>query len=73
MDPPRSGSDEAFLSSVVKIHPEKVVYISCNPETQARDVRYLTKHGYKITKMQPVDLFPNTDHVENVCLLIKSS
>ena len=73
MDPPRAGSDEAFLSALVYASPKKVVYISCNPETQARDVRYLTKHGYKITKMQPVDLFPNTDHVENVCLLIKSS
>ena len=69
MDPPRAGSDEAFLSALVYASPKKVVYISCNPETQARDVRYLTKHGYKITKMQPVDLFPNTDHVETVVLL----
>ncbi len=69
MDPPRAGSDEAFLSALVYASPKKVVYISCNPETQARDVRYLTKHGYKITNMQPVDLFPNTDHVENICCL----
>ena len=69
MDPPRAGSDEAFLSALVYASPKKVVYISCNPETQARDVRYLTKHGYKIMKMQPVDLFPYTDHCEMVCLL----
>ena len=69
MDPPRAGSDEAFLSALVYASPKKVVYISCNPETQARDVRYLMKHGYKITNMQPVDLFPNTDHVENICCL----
>ena len=69
MDPPRAGSDEAFLSALVYASPKKVVYISCNPETQARDVRYLTKHGYKITNMQPVDLFPYTDHVENICCL----
>ena len=47
MDPPRAGSDEAFLSSVVTLSPKKVVYVSCNPETLARDLRYLTKHGYK--------------------------
>lgn len=71
MDPPRAGSDEAFLSALVYASPKKVVYISCNPETHARDVQYLTKHGYKIMNMQPVDLFPHTDHVENICCLYK--
>ncbi len=71
MDPPRAGSDEAFLSALVYARPKKVVYISCNPETQARDVQYLTKHGYKIMNMQPVDLFPHTDHVENIALIQK--
>lgn len=71
MDPPRAGSDEAFLSALVYASPKKVVYISCNPETQARDVLYLTKHGYKIMNMQPVDLFPHTDHVENIALIQK--
>ena len=71
MDPPRAGSDEAFLSALVYASPKKVVYISCNPETQARDVQYLTKHGYKIMNMQPVDLFPHTDHVENIALIQK--
>ena len=71
MDPPRAGSDEAFLSALVYASPKKVVYISCNPETQARDVQYLTKHGYKIMNMQPVDLFPHTDNVENIALIQK--
>lgn len=71
MDPPRAGSDEAFLSALVYASPKKVVYISCNPETQARDVQYLTKHGYKIKNMQPVDLFPHTDNVENIALIQK--
>ena len=71
MDPPRAGSDEAFLSSVVKLGPKKVVYISCNPETLARDLLYLTKHGYRAQECQPVDMFPWTKHVETVCLLSK--
>lgn len=69
MDPPRAGSDERFLSSLVTLAPEKVVYISCNPETQQRDLRFLIKHGYKAVKIQPVDMFPHTNHVETVCLL----
>ena len=69
MDPPRSGSDEAFLSSLVVLKPKKVVYISCNPETQARDLKYLTKQGYKMKESVPFDLFPFTEHVENVVLL----
>ena len=69
MDPPRAGSDVKFLSSAVTLAPEKIVYISCNPETQQRDVLYLTKRGYKVSKVQPVDMFPFTSHVETVCLL----
>lgn len=69
MDPPRAGSDEAFLSAVVKLAPKKVVYISCNPETLARDLKYLTKKGYEAVECQPVDLFPWTKHVETICLL----
>ena len=71
MDPPRAGSDEAFLSSVVKLSPKKIVYVSCNPETLGRDLKYLTKHGYKAEKCQPVDMFPWTSHCESVCLLSK--
>lgn len=71
MDPPRAGSDEAFLSSVLKLSPKRIVYISCNPETQARDLEYLTKHGYKAQGAWPFDLFPFAAHVETVCLLSK--
>lgn len=71
MDPPRSGSDEAFLSYVVKLSPKKVVYISCGPESLARDLKYLTKNGYKVIRIQPVDLFPMTEHVETVVLMSK--
>ena len=69
MDPPRAGSDEAFLSSLIKLSPKKVVYISCNPETQARDLKYLTKKGYAVKEIQPVDMFPMTGHCEVVTLL----
>lgn len=69
MDPPRAGSAERFLSSVVKLSPKKVIYISCNPETLARDLKYLTKHHYKVEKIQPVDMFPFCDHVETCVLL----
>lgn len=71
MDPPRAGSDEAFLSSVVKLAPKRVVYVSCNPETLARDLKYLTKHGYEAKECTPVDMFPWTKHVECVCYLEK--
>ena len=69
MDPPRTGSDEAFLSSVVKLAPERVVYVSCGPETLARDLKYLTKHGYTVKRATPYDCFPYTEHIETVVLL----
>ncbi len=72
MDPPRAGSDLNFLRSVAALRPDKVVYISCNVETQARDLAFLCKNGYKVKKIQPVDMFPHTNHVECVCLLSKS-
>lgn len=71
MDPPRAGSDEKFLNSLTKLSPKKIVYISCNPETQARDLEYLTKSGYAVKEIQPVDMFPMTSHTECVCLLEK--
>lgn len=71
MDPPRSGSDEKFLSSLIKLKPDKVIYISCNPVTLERDLSYLTNHGYKALEIQPVDMFPQTYHVETVVLLSK--
>lgn len=69
MDPPRAGSDEAFLSSVVKLAPERIVYISCNPETLARDLKYLKQKGYEVGKAWPYDMFPWTGHVETVVLM----
>ena len=69
MDPPRSGSDETFLSCVAKLAPKKIVYISCGPDTLARDLGVLKKKGYRVEKMVGVDLFPMTGHVETVVLL----
>lgn len=71
MDPPRAGSDKKFLSCAVALSPDKIVYISCNPETQQRDLYYLIKNGYKVNKIQPVDMFPFTAHIESVVLLTK--
>ena len=71
MDPPRAGSDEAFLSSLVTLSPKRVVYVSCNPETLARDLKFLTKKGYRLKKGAGVDMFPWTNSIEAVCLLEK--
>lgn len=71
MDPPRAGSEERFLLSAARLSPKKIVYISCNPETQERDIRFLLKFGYRVEKIQPVDMFPHTNHVETVVLLSK--
>lgn len=69
MDPPRAGSDERFLRSLLKLNPKRVVYISCNPDTLARDLVTLTRGGYKVGRAQPVDMFPHTQHVETVVLM----
>lgn len=69
MDPPRSGSTKKFIDSVVKMSPERVVYISCNPETLARDLDYFVKKKYQIKRICPFDMFPHTNHIETVCLL----
>lgn len=72
MDPPRSGSTKEFISSLLKLSPEKIVYISCDPETLARDIKLITKGtGYKAEKMMAFDMFCWTEHVETVCLLSK--
>lgn len=73
MDPPRSGSDEKFLSSVVTLRPKRIVYVSCEPTTLARDLKYLTKHGYRAVTAVPFDMFPATEHVETVCLLSRKA
>ena len=72
MDPPRSGSTEQFMKSVVTLAPKKIVYISCDPQTQARDLKYLTRHGYKAMGAYPYDMFPFTKHAENIVLLTKN-
>ena len=69
LDPPRSGSTERFFSACAALAPDRIVYVSCNPETQARDLAFITKKGYAVRAIQPVDMFPFTDSIETVCLL----
>ena len=71
MDPPREGSTPEFLASVARMAPKRVVYVSCNPVTLARDLATLTKLGYKAEGFTPVDMFPHTEHIETVVLLSK--
>ncbi|QVY62069.1 23S rRNA (uracil(1939)-C(5))-methyltransferase RlmD [Cytobacillus gottheilii] len=69
VDPPRKGCDEALLQTIIEMKPKKVVYVSCNPATLARDLRILEDGGYKTLEVQPVDMFPQTTHVECVALI----
>ncbi len=71
-DPPRSGMHAKTVQDILVLSPAKIVYISCNPATQARDVKLLCDGGYELVKVQPVDMFPHTYHVENVAFLVKS-
>ncbi len=71
MDPPRAGSDLPFLNSLLTLSPSRIVYISCNPGTQARDLRTLVKGGYRVSYIQPFDMFPHTQHTESLVLLQK--
>lgn len=73
MDPPRSGSTEEFMDAVFTLAPKKVVYVSCGPETLARDLKYFKKGGYRVQEITPYDLFPFTTHVETVCLLSRKA
>lgn len=66
MDPPRAGSDERFLTELAGLAPKRIVYISCNPETLQRDLQFLVRAGYRVEEIQPVDMFPHTNHVEVV-------
>ena len=72
MDPPRAGASEEFLQAALALQPERIVYISCNPDTQARDVRILREGGYHLRRIRPVDMFPHTSHVECVTLLSRA-
>lgn len=69
LDPPRAGCEERVLSSIVNVQPKRIVYVSCNPSTLARDLAYLSNHGYNVPVVQPVDMFPQTAHVECVALI----
>ena len=69
VDPPRKGCDQALLETIVKMAPERVVYVSCDPATLARDLKVLCGGGYALEKVRPVDMFPQTVHVETVVRL----
>lgn len=69
LDPPRKGSDEKTLSAIVSAQPKRIVYVSCNPATLARDLKFLKENGYETKKVTAVDMFPHTAHVETVALL----
>lgn len=71
MDPPRKGSDERFLNAVIKLSPKKIIYISCDPRTQVIDLKHLLNNNYVIKEIQPVDMFPHTQAIENIVLLIR--
>ncbi len=71
MDPSRAGSDRAFLTAVTTLAPKRIVYISCNPETQQRDLTFLCRKGYRVEIIQPVDMFPHTRHVECIVSLVR--
>ena len=69
VDPPRKGLAKAFVDAVLTMKPERMVYVSCNPATLARDLKLLHEGGYDVIKAQPVDMFPQTHHVETVVSL----
>lgn len=69
VDPPRKGCEETLLKAMVEMNPEKIIYVSCNPSTLARDLKILNDNGYKIQAVQPVDMFPHTGHVETVVMM----
>ena len=71
LDPPRAGCGEPVLKAIANSKPKRVVYVSCNPATLARDLAYLNNHGYHTQKVQPVDMFPRTHHVEAVALITR--
>ena len=72
VDPPRKGCDEKVLDTIISMQPDRVVYVSCNPSTLARDLAYLNERGYKCHEIEPVDMFPHSVHVENVAWLSKA-
>lgn len=73
LDPPRKGSDDVTLSAIVKATPEKIVYVSCNPATLARDIKFLAENGYKLVKVKGTDMFPHSIHIESVALMVRAN
>ncbi|HVO76213.1 MAG TPA: 23S rRNA (uracil(1939)-C(5))-methyltransferase RlmD [Ignavibacteriaceae bacterium] len=73
LDPPRSGMHKTTVEDVIQLSPLKIVYVSCNPATQVRDIKLFAEAGYKLIKIRPVDMFPHSYHIENVALLIKEN
>ena len=73
VDPPRKGCDEKVLDTIISMQPDRVVYVSCNPSTLARDLNYLDERGYKCLEIQPVDMFPHSVHIENVALIVNKN
>lgn len=73
LDPPRSGMHKNTIEDVIKLNPEKIVYVSCNPTTQVRDIKSFCDSGYRLIKIKPVDMFPHTYHIENVALMMKNN
>lgn len=71
IDPPRSGCDMSFIGQLARFTPAKIVYVSCGPDTQARDAAELQKLGYRLEKLQPFDLFPQTRHIESVATFLR--
>ena len=71
VDPPRAGCEQKVLAAIAEVQPERVVYVSCNPASLARDLAFMNEHGYKALVAQPVDMFPMTSHVESVVLMTK--
>lgn len=73
VDPPRKGLESSFIDDVIALSPEKIAYVSCNPATLVRDLKPFVSAGYSIDSVQPVDMFPQTTHIESIVLLVKSS
>ncbi len=73
VDPPRAGCEQKVLKAIADVEPQRIVYVSCNPASLARDLAYLSERGYKAMTAQPVDMFPMTSHVETVVVVVKES
>lgn len=71
IDPPRVGCTAGTLAAIDRLRPERIVYVSCNPATQARDIRRLIDAGFSLDTLQPIDMFPQTQHIEVIALLVR--